>query len=846
MLRIFGMLGLVLQLSVSDAQAEVVTLPTVKFASPIDYPKAELKAGKGASVLMQLTIDADGQVLGAEIVESAGDAFDEAALRTIERYQFTPAFDENNQPILVQIQYRLVFNPEILPPVNVRGRVLEAGFRDPLVDAQILATNAEGQQVIVTTDANGEFELAGLANGTWVVDAYKGGLISAQSVVEVSEDSIQELNFRLVRDQAQTAIQAVDATIVVEAERETSEVSVKTLSADQIQYLPGSNGDVVKAIQNLPGIARAPSGIGQLIIRGTAPEDSAFYVDGSPAPEVFHFGGLTTVLSTSNIESVQFLPGNYSVRYGRQLGGLVDIQTPSAFPDRAESFTSVDLFQTAFFIEQVVEDNVAVSVSGRRSYADVLAAPILNSLGATFRLPRYYDFQTQITKKMPFGGVVQTIFFLSDDKFAFTQPSEEEGEEDTVNAAFGVNFKQVQLKYTQPIYTGWKSVFTAGAGPQRRDFIFDAAGEAYEETLMFNVRQEFSKDLDAEVGNAWKVGLDVNSGQFSFNYDLPSFPYEPEKASIDYVAPAGYVEYRRRGQYADLITGLRVDQYRLQDANTQTAIDPRIQSRFFLTDSLNFIASTGLTSQAPLPRERSGKNDGDPDLRPERSWQNSFGLQQELLGGALRWQVVGYYNELFDLVVGREDRFQFFTGPPPVGPFDTEDYANDGTGLVCGSEVEVRYTDPLRIGLLAMSFSHSERTDRNGDTRLFLYDQPVVINALYTQILPKNWRLGGRIRFGSGNPYTPVTNRIYDMSSREFIPVYGERDSGRLDPFFSADLRIDKEYTFRNWKLGTYLDVQNVTNYKNVEIQSWSYDYSEETPVQGQPTFPIFGFKGEW
>ena len=116
-------------------------------------------------------------------------------------------------------------------------------------------------------------------------------------------------------------------------------------------------------------------------------------MDGSPAPEVFHFGGLTTVLSTSNIESVQFLPGNYSVRYGRQLGGLVDIQTPSTFPDRAESFTSVDLYQTAFFIEQVVEDNVAVSVSGRRSYADILAAPILNSLGVTFRLPRYYDFQ---------------------------------------------------------------------------------------------------------------------------------------------------------------------------------------------------------------------------------------------------------------------------------------------------------------------------------------------------------------------------------------------------------------------------------------------------------------------
>ena len=831
---------------VQPVQAEVVTLPSVNFASPIDYPKAELKSGQGASVLLQLTIDSDGQVLGAEVIESAGDNFDAAAIRTIERYQFNPALNENNQPILVQIQYRLVFNPEVIPPVNIRGRVLEAGYRDPLANAQILATNAEGQQVIVTTGTDGRFELAGLSDGTWVVDVYKGGLESTQSVVTVEEGVIQDLDFRLVRDQAETAMEEADASIVVEAERETSEVSVKTLSADQIQFLPGSNGDVVKAIQNLPGIARAPSGIGQLIIRGTAPEDSAFYVDGSPAPEVFHFGGLTTVLSTSNIESVQFLPGNYSVRYGRQLGGLVDIQTPSVFPERAESFTSVDLYQSAFFVEQIVDEKYAISVSGRRSYADILAAPILNSLGATFRLPRYYDFQTQLTMKMPFGGVMQTIFFLSDDRFTFTQPGEEEDDEDTVNAAFGVNFKQFQLKYTQPIYTGWKSVFTFGAGPQRRDFIFDASGEAFEENTQLNIRQEFSKDLNGEIGNAWKVGLDLRSGVFGFNYDLPSFPYEPESAEITYIDPAGYLEYRRRGQYADLITGLRVDQYRLEDANTQTVVDPRIQSRFFLTDNLKFIASTGLTSQAPLPRERSDKNDGDPDLRPERSWQNSFGLQQELLGGALRWQVLGYYNELFDLVVGREDRFQFFTGPPPVGPFDTEDYANDGTGLICGSEVEVRYTDPLRIGLLAMSFSHSERTDRNGDTRLFLYDQPVVINALYTQILPKNWRLGGRVRFGSGNPYTPVSNRVYDMSSREFIPVYGERDSGRLDPFFSLDVRVDKEYTFRNWKLGTYLDIQNATNYKNVEIQSWSYDYSEETPIQGQPTFPIFGFKGEW
>ena len=50
MLHILRVLGLYWLLGVFDAQAEVVTLPTVEFASPIDYPKKELRAGEGASV----------------------------------------------------------------------------------------------------------------------------------------------------------------------------------------------------------------------------------------------------------------------------------------------------------------------------------------------------------------------------------------------------------------------------------------------------------------------------------------------------------------------------------------------------------------------------------------------------------------------------------------------------------------------------------------------------------------------------------------------------------------------------------------------------------------------------
>ena len=87
---------------------------------------------------------------------------------------------------------------------------------------------------------------------------------------------------------------------------------------------------------------------------------------------------------------------------------------------------------------------------------------------------------------------------------------------------------------------------------------------------------------------------------------------------------------------------------------------------------------------------------------------------------------------------------------------------------------------------------------------------------------------------------------IYDQQTRTFVPVYGERSSARPPPFFSFDIRLDKTYTFRKWKLGTYLDLQNATVAQNVEVIGFTYDYGELDPITSNPPLPVFGLKGEW
>ena len=147
---------------------------------------------------------------------------------------------------------------------------------------------------------------------------------------------------------------------------------------------------------------------------------------------------------------------------------------------------------------------------------------------------------------------------------------------------------------------------------------------------------------------------------------------------------------------------------------------------------------------------------------------------------------------------------------------------------------------------LSCTLSRSERTNENGETRLFQFDQPYLINALFSRRLPKNWRVGARIRYGAGNPYTPVINRIYNLDTRDFTPINGEQDSARVNPFFALDIRIDKKYVFRYWSLTPYLDIQNTTNQSNTELMAYTYDYADEQPINGLPIFPAFGLKGEW
>ena len=91
------------------------------------------------------------------------------------------------------------------------------------------------------------------------------------------------------------------------------------VQAEQATRVPGTQGDVLKVVENLPGVARSAAGAGTLVVWGSAPQDTRVYVDGVHVPRLYHDGGYRSIVSSDFVRSVELVPDGYGPPYGRGL-----------------------------------------------------------------------------------------------------------------------------------------------------------------------------------------------------------------------------------------------------------------------------------------------------------------------------------------------------------------------------------------------------------------------------------------------------------------------------------------------------------------------------------------------
>jgi hypothetical protein len=639
--------------------------------------------------------------------------------------------------------------------------------------------------------------------------------------------------------------------VVVEVERERAAAGETTLKREEIAASPGARNDALLAVKNLPGIANVPSFGPQagLVIRGSSPQDSKIFVDGFEIPVLYHLGGIQSVLPTEMIDDIVYTPGAYGVDLGRASGGVINVASRKGAKELS-GIAEVSFINAQTMLQGPLGKKGSFAFAARRSYIDALIPLVVQdseSLSFT-ALPRYYDYQLRADYEPVEHLKLSAFLFGSDDKLAIASDSVDP-DDPAASGKFenATRFTRAILAATYDRPGRYNQLAISGL-TQRVSF--DVGTDRFLRVKPDSLAVRDQARVRIVDGVTLVAGAEIETRDVAVRVKLPRPPKEGDPTNPNFTYDPLVDVSQSRNQtdsgawtavelvpvsWFKATAGARVDDYRNNDA---TVVQPRVQTRTTLDDQTALLVAGGLYTRPP---ENADEN-LQTSLLPERAWQTSVGVENKIAKG-LTFTTTAYYTDRSDLIVAKTDR------DTAMASDGSDTYENAGVGRSYGAELLLQARGEKFFGWAAYTFARSKRTDHPMDAeRVFDSDQThnlVVLGSLKLGGRDQ-WRIGGRFQLTTGTPYTPVSGAVFDSDRNTYTPEYGTVNSQRNPIQHQLDLRVDRNFTFQDWKLAAYLDVANV--YLNAPVYGYQYNtnYTERTEIEGIPILPSFGVRGEF
>ena len=780
--------------------------PELDHFEQVAYP-AGLDRGR---VEVQLTLLIDEQGAVEELLSADGpEPFASLAAWAALRLRFTPAL-ELGQPVAVELPFAYVFEQ---PPVNLRGKLSVHGTRSPAIGVEI----AVGDRTAIT-DAEGRFELRNVAPGSYTARCTDPEVhldpfdFLLEPAAEVELDLWAQVEWE-------------EGELMGTYTRRRSQALSRSLSAKEVATTPGTMGDPVRAVQNLPGVARSPLDAGWLLVRGGDPEDTGLYLDGIRVPLVYHVMGLTSVLPPAMVDRVDFHPGGYDVRYGRAIGGVVDLRTAPAHGRGIEGQAAVDLISSSAFLRTPLgkKKKTGVAMGVRRSYLDgILAGMAKRGMlgleeGAEDIAPRYWDWQLRVDRKRV------GLFALGYDDLMHAPG------EDATDTVLHVGTRRLHGRIESRLW-GKALEITPMAGYDWHRLSYPGYDDGRTKSV-YGARAEFLDDGNGPIG--WSAGVDWETGRYQVEVETDEHPVGVDvDAGVASVDP--YADLRL-GEERGVTMGLRVENLWVYDQLVRAMPSPRASGRLPVGEHLTVVGTTGVYHQWP-PLDLVVALPQGPYLRLERAYSSSAGLQAQWSRFSLESTAYGRWLQEITLV-------------------EDDGSIGQGRGVAYGVETLARGELGDVAGWISYTWGRSLRQEEPGHLwNPHRWDQPHNLVSVLAWDLPGGWVLASRFRISSGFPVDEDIEYAYDvliMDQRCIAdPTQTGRyascpdTEGRLPVNHSLDFKISRTWSLRSWSIEGYLDIQNVYNRRNPEpVITGSIDIGTLYAF-GFPILPVFGVKG--
>jgi hypothetical protein len=703
---------------------------------------------------------------------------------------------------------------------NIYGKVIDKLTRQPLPGANVLVINTNFG---ASTDLNGKFEINNILFGEYQL---KASIIGYRSITKTNIMVMSGFTSEVIFEMEEEAINLED--VVVRSNYfETSKldlVSTKSFDNEEIRRSPGGFEDVIRALSILPGVAQADAGRNDLVVRGGAPSENLYLVDGYKVQNINHFGtqgatgGPLSYINLDFVNSTKFSTGGFTVNNGDKLSSALSIDLRSGRKDRIGGKATISATQFGLNVEGPVSNNSQFIFSARRSYLDF----IFKAADFSF-VPEYWDFLGKADYEIDKDNSLSILFISAIDNINYFNDTEDQRYD---NSRI-IGSEQLQylagMKFRHLIDNGFINLSLS------RNFVdYDTRQrDSLLVPLYLNRSKEIENIFNAELTYKLSSSADITLGgdakliDFSADILLPDY-----KTTFGDSLPSTVIDtnttYYKGGLFLNLnsaildrfITNIGIRGDYFNATNKKIYFSPRLSLSYLLSDITRINFSTGIYYQSPSYLWLVG-DIRNTELKNLRVNQFILGFDHNIDDDALI-KLEGFYKDYMDYPVSKERTYLTMAntgagfGDENYESFGLEPLIPEGKGKSRGVEfsIQKKLSDTPYYGISSLTYSIAEFSALDGIERIGSYDQTWIVSISGGYKISTEWETSFKFRYSTGRPYTP-----YNLNGSQNIVDY---NSLRFPASNSLDLRVDKLWFFSGWSLITYIDIQNIYNRKNI------------------------------
>lgn len=657
-----------------------------------------------------------------------------------------------------------------------------------------------------------------------------------------------------------------------------SPLSVQTLSSQEIKSNPGGNFDISRVIQAFPGVGGTSGSVGgyrnDLIIRGGAPNENVYYIDGIEVPNINHFatqgsaGGPTGIINTSFIGEVNLFTSAFPAKYDNPLSGVLQMKQRQANPEKVQHNVRLSATELAYSVDgPIKKDKVTFLASARRSYLQLL----FKLLDVPIQ-PSYWDFQYKVDYKINKNLTFYTLGIGAIDNFSFLTPDDLTPENvytiksnPTINQwsyTNGYGLKGLtkngywNLTFSRNMLNNELDRFEDNQNPKENERILKIRSQEAENKMRFIWNKYFDK---------WSYSAGVVAQYCQFNNDYytrvrselrdpsgqllqPAFEVQGNTA-INFFRYGAFAQVARKflQERLDVSLGIRTDgnTFTTNGNNLGETLSPRLAASMLLFENFKFNASAARYYKIPtytvLGFQSNGTyvNQGADYIQSDHLVAGFEYLPRR----GTRFTIEGFYKQYENYPVSLIDSISLANKGGDFSVLGNEPISSTGLGRSYGAEFQFqqKLIDNF-FAILSYTYYISEFTNLNGQYEPASWDNRHLLSFIGGYKFKRNYELGVKFRYQGGAPYTPfdpVASQRNYISTGVGTPDNTQFNDARLGSFHAMDIRLDKKWNFNKWSLDVFIDITNV--YGSVQPQYPQYtfertqDNSAFATTDGQP-----------